>query len=76
MLSSNQVPNQPMSATFPEPSRQDVSEMRIILVDDHAIVREGVRAILESHDDMQVVGNSRTARCAAAARMAHWRWST
>jgi DNA-binding NarL/FixJ family response regulator len=29
--------------------------MRIILVDDHAIVREGVRAVLEGHPDLQVV---------------------
>lgn len=40
-------------ATTPE---ADVSPIRIILVDDHAIVREGVRAILELHDDLQVVG--------------------
>ena len=30
--------------------------MRLILVDDHAVVREGVRAILELYDDVQVVG--------------------
>jgi len=48
--------------------------MRIILVDDHAIVREGVRAILESHDDMQVVGefaNGADALAAAAELSPH-----
>ena len=48
--------------------------MRIILVDDHAIVREGVRAILESHDDMQVVGefaNGTDALAAAAGLSPH-----
>ncbi|MEO8671067.1 MAG: response regulator transcription factor [Tahibacter sp.] len=30
--------------------------LRIVLVDDHAIVREGVRAVLEQHDDLQVIG--------------------
>jgi DNA-binding NarL/FixJ family response regulator len=46
-----------MNATFLESTRQsDLAAMRIILVDDHAIVREGVRAILETHDDMEVVG--------------------
>lgn len=30
--------------------------IRIILVDDHAIVREGVRAVLEDHPDFLVVG--------------------
>jgi len=74
MLSSNQVPNQSMSATFLEPSRQDISAMRIILVDDHAIVREGVRAILELQEDMQVVGefaNGAEALAAAAALAPH-----
>jgi two-component system, NarL family, response regulator DevR len=37
----------------PEP---ELPPIRIILVDDHAIVREGVRAIIETHDDLQVVG--------------------
>jgi len=74
MLWSNQMPNQSMSATFPEPSRQDISAMRLILVDDHAIVREGVRAILESHEDMQVVGefaNGADALAAAAGLAPH-----
>jgi DNA-binding NarL/FixJ family response regulator len=74
MLSSNQVPNQSMSATFLEPSRQDISAMRIILVDDHAIVREGVRAILELQEDMQVVGefaNGAEALAAVAALAPH-----
>lgn len=39
------------SATEPE-----LPPIRIILVDDHAIVREGVRAILETQDDLQVIG--------------------
>ena len=30
--------------------------IRIILVDDHAIVREGIRAVIESHLDLCVVG--------------------
>ena len=38
----------PSSATHPS--------MRLILVDDHAVVREGVRAILETYDDVHVVG--------------------
>lgn len=37
-------------------SEQELPPIRIILVDDHAIVREGVRAILDAHEDMQVVG--------------------
>ena len=44
--------------------------MRIILVDDHAIVREGVRAVLETQADIVVAGefaNGSDALAAAAA---------
>jgi len=34
----------------------DASPIRIILIDDHAVVREGVRAVLETHEDLRVVG--------------------
>jgi len=30
----------------------------ILLVDDHAIVREGVRAFLDAHDEFTVVGEA------------------
>ena len=30
--------------------------IRILLADDHAVVREGLRALLEQHDDFEVVG--------------------
>jgi DNA-binding NarL/FixJ family response regulator len=32
--------------------------IRIVLVDDHAIVRTGLRLILEKHADMQIVGEA------------------
>jgi DNA-binding NarL/FixJ family response regulator len=32
------------------------SPIRLILIDDHAVVREGVRAVLETVDDIRVVG--------------------
>lgn len=37
-------------------SSTDASPIRIILIDDHAVVREGVRAVLETHEDLRVVG--------------------
>ncbi|HXD83864.1 MAG TPA: response regulator transcription factor [Rudaea sp.] len=37
-------------------SSTDASPIRIILIDDHAVVREGVRAVLETHQDLRVVG--------------------
>lgn len=30
--------------------------LRVILIDDHAVVREGVRAVIEQQSDIQVVG--------------------
>ncbi|MBO9706665.1 MAG: response regulator transcription factor [Caulobacter sp.] len=39
-----------------EPSARPI---RILVVDDHPILREGVAAILEDRDDMQLVGEAR-----------------
>jgi DNA-binding NarL/FixJ family response regulator len=35
--------------------------LRVLLVDDHEVVRKGLRALLESHDDIDVVGEVGTA---------------
>jgi len=35
-----------------------VSKISILIVDDHAILREGVRALLSAHEDLQVVGEA------------------
>lgn len=32
--------------------------IRVLLVDDHAVVRQGLRLLLESHPDMEVVGEA------------------
>lgn len=42
----------------PAPSGQVV--VSIVLVDDHAIVRQGIRSILERHPQMRVVGEAAT----------------
>jgi DNA-binding NarL/FixJ family response regulator len=36
--------------------------LRILVVDDHAVVRRGVRALLESHDGWEVCGEATTGR--------------
>jgi DNA-binding NarL/FixJ family response regulator len=36
--------------------------LRILIVDDHAVVRRGVRSLLESHDDWEVCGEATTGR--------------
>ena len=35
--------------------------VRVYLLDDHEVVRQGLRALLESHDDIEVVGESGSA---------------
>ena len=34
--------------------------IRVVVADDHAVVREGLRRILEEHSDLQVVGEATT----------------
>jgi NarL family two-component system response regulator LiaR len=43
-----------------------VKRTRVLIVDDHAIVREGVRMILSAHPDIQVVGEAGTGEQAVA----------
>jgi DNA-binding NarL/FixJ family response regulator len=35
-----------------------VSKIRVLVADDHAILREGIRALLRLHDDIEVVGEA------------------
>ena len=39
----------------------DAAPVRVFLLDDHEIVRRGVRDLLETHDDLEVVGEASTA---------------
>ena len=36
-----------------------MTKIRVLLVDDHAILREGLRALLSCYDDVQVVGEAK-----------------
>jgi DNA-binding NarL/FixJ family response regulator len=36
-----------------------MTQIRVLLVDDHAILREGLRALLSCYDDVQVVGEAK-----------------
>src|SRR5690348_7898623 len=44
------------------PLRTDVTPIRILLADDHAVVRDGLRALLEKQPDMAVVGEAADGR--------------
>ena len=39
-----------------------MEKIRVLIADDHAIVREGIRMILEAHDDIEVVGEAADGR--------------
>ena len=38
--------------------------VRVLLVDDHAVVRQGYRTLLEKHEDLRVVGEAENAALA------------
>ena len=38
--------------------QQKQARVRLLLVDDHAMVREGLRSVLESYDDVEIVGEA------------------
>jgi DNA-binding NarL/FixJ family response regulator len=38
-----------------------MSEIRVVLIEDHAVVRMGLRAALQSHANIQVVGETSNA---------------
>ncbi|MEO8199127.1 MAG: response regulator transcription factor [Gemmatimonadota bacterium] len=41
-----------------------INKLRIVLADDHAVVREGLRALIERQADMEVVGEAADGRTA------------
>ncbi|MFD0635264.1 response regulator transcription factor [Catenulispora yoronensis] len=45
--------------------------MTVVIADDHALFREGLREILEAHDDMTVVGEAATGDEAVAQAVRH-----
>ena len=44
----------------------DAGPLRVFLLDDHEVVRRGVRELLEAEDDLEVVGEAETAELALA----------
>lgn len=59
-----------MSETRPEPRPAD-DLIRILLVDDHAVMRAGLRLLLDAQADMVVVGEASTGEDGIAAAREH-----
>lgn len=55
-----------MPDTDAEARRDRTSPIRILIADDHDILRDGLRALLEMASDMEVVGEAQTGREAVA----------
>src|SRR4051812_168064 len=47
-----------------------MSKLRVLLAEDHAIVREGLKALLDAQPDMEVVGEAADGRQALASAKA------
>jgi len=61
-------PSTPGPATGPAtPDGAKPDPIRVLLVDDHAMVRRGMRDFLDLHDDLEVVGEAADGREALAA---------
>ena len=52
--------SEPDNSTFriPHSSLEPQARIRVLLADDHAMVRQGLRSVLESYHDLQVVGEA------------------
>ena len=37
---------------------KDIEQIRILIADDHALVREGLQSVISAEADMQVVGEA------------------
>lgn len=51
-----------MSAARGNVGARATKSIRVLLADDHAVVREGLRALLEVESDIEVVGEAKTGR--------------
>lgn len=49
-----------MNASSSPPT--EISPARLVIVDDHALVREGLRSMLEAEPDMRIVGEATNGR--------------
>jgi two-component system response regulator DevR len=65
-MSDSKLRTHPTRVRERVPAGTQQEPVRIVIVDDHAIVRRGLRSILEREDDLEVVGEASTATEALA----------
>jgi NarL family two-component system response regulator LiaR len=51
-----------VGASAEEGGQDEMDKIKVLIVDDHAIVRQGLRTFLELQDDIQVVGEAENGR--------------
>lgn len=66
-MTSGSSPNLHLYSAQAMDEQPKAVKTRVLLVDDHAIVRQGLRMVLESEADLQVVGEADTMRGAVDA---------
>ena len=49
-------------ASCPPPGAKRASVTRVLIVDDHAVVRSGLRLVLDAEEGIEAVGEAGTAR--------------
>ena len=45
--------------TPPDPQRSRTPKLRVVLADDHTLVREGIRRLIDDQDDIEIVGEAK-----------------
>ncbi|HJT20338.1 MAG TPA: PAS domain S-box protein [Nitrospira sp.] len=69
---NQEIPIVRFGGTSPVTRHMSPSPIRVLLVDDHAMVRQGLRSVLDSYADVEVVGEAADGEEAIAA-VAKWR---
>lgn len=64
---SNQGGHSELTTQNSQLHQQHSNRIRVLLVDDHAMIRQGLRSVLESYPDVEVVGESSNGEQAVAA---------
>lgn len=64
--SVNEPGNGPGNGPGKQPGNEPERRIRVVLVDDHALLREGLREILDAQEDLTVVGEAKDSESAIA----------